>query len=178
VAFGPTPRSRVDELGFAITPGKGVDHMRTEMSHTYPIPLKKAFHAVADFRRWPDWYAGMTEILEPEKGRWGAVGDKVRFAYRLLGRRVEGEAIVKEFRELELVAFRTEVPGLPTVHFEYRYEEKGREAFVLTVAMETEEPTSFFGKAIDKMLLPRVLERDLRHSLENLDTMLGILEPA
>lgn len=145
------------------------------MTHVYPIPLKKAFHLVADFKRWPDWYAGMTEILEPEKGHWAAPGDKVRFAYRLLGRRVEGEAILEEFKELELVAFRTEVPGLPVVHFVYRHAEKSPEAFNLTVAMETEEPTSFFGKAIDKMLLPKVLERDLRHSLENLETMFGVL---
>jgi len=35
--------------------------------------------------------------------------------------------------------------------------------------METEEPTNFFGKTIDRMLLPRILERDLKQSLENLN---------
>lgn len=145
--------------------------MKTEMTRTYPLPLKKAFHYVADFKRWPDWYSEMIEILEPEKGKWETKGDKVRFAYRLLGRRVEGEAILEEFREPESVKFHTEVAGLPKVHFEWKYKEVGPEALTVTVTLETEEPTSFFGKAIDRMLLPRMLERDLRHSLENLETI-------
>jgi hypothetical protein len=36
----------------------------------------------------------MTEILEPEEAAWDAPGDEVRFAYRLLGRRVEGKTIL------------------------------------------------------------------------------------
>ena len=145
--------------------------MRTDMTRTYPVPLKKGFDYIDDFKTWPDWYVGMTEILEPEKGAWHIAGDEVRFAYKLLGRRLEGKAILDEYRETELVKFHTEVPGLPVVYFEYHYREAGEAAFVLKVIMETEEPTSFFGKAIDRMLLPVALERDLRHSLENLDTI-------
>jgi hypothetical protein len=145
--------------------------MRTDMTRTYPVPLKKGFDYVDDFKTWPDWYVGMTAILEPEKGAWHTAGDEVRFAYKLLGRRLEGKAILDEYRDTELVKFHTEVPGLPVVHFEYHYREAGEAAFVLKVIMETEEPTSFFGKAIDRMLLPVALERDLRHSMENLDTI-------
>jgi hypothetical protein len=145
--------------------------MQTDMTRTYPVPLKKGFDYADDFKTWPDWYVGMAEILEPEKGAWRAAGDEVRFAYKLLGRRLEGKAILDEYRETELVKFHTEVPGLPVVYFEYHYREAGEAAFVLKVIMETEEPTSFFGKAIDRMLLPVALERDLRHSLENLDTI-------
>lgn len=145
--------------------------MRTDMTRTYPVPLKKGFDYATDFRTWPDWYVGMAEILDPEDVTWIEPGDEVRFAYKLLGRRLEGRAILDEMREAELVRFHTEVPGLPVVYFEYRYREVGDQAFVLTAMMETEEPTSFFGKAIDRMVLPVALERDLRHSLENLDTI-------
>lgn len=145
--------------------------MRTDMTRTFPVPLKKGFDYIDDFKMWPDWYAGMIEILDPEKGRWHTPGDEVRFAYRLLGRRLEGKAILDEYRETELVRFHTEVPGIPVVHCEYHYRLAGDEAFVLKVVLETEEPTSFFGKTIDRMLLPIALERDLRNSLENLDAI-------
>ncbi len=162
--------------------------VRTDMTRRYPVPLKKGFDYIDDFKTWPNWYVGLTEILRPEEAAWNTPGDEVRFAYRLLGRRVEGKAILDEHRDTELVEFHTEVPGLPVVHFEYLYEEgelpiqrnvlgppfraiSGEKGFVLRVIMETEEPTSFFGKAIDRMLLPVALERDLGHSLENLDTI-------
>jgi hypothetical protein len=95
-------------------------------------------------------------------------GDQVHFAYKLLGRHLEGVAVLEERKEGEVARFRTEVPGLPVIHFVYHYAEAGHEAFVLNVAMETDEPTSFFGKTIDRMLLPRLIERDLARSLENL----------
>ena len=162
--------------------------MRTDVTRRFSVPLKKCFDYLDDFNTWPDWYVGMTEILEPEEAAWGAPGDEVRFAYRLLGRRVEGKAILDEYRHSEAVEFHTDIPGLPVAHFEYHYQEgelplqqdvlgppfralAGEKDCVLEVIMETEEPTSFFGRTIDRMLLPTTLERDLRHSLDNLDTI-------
>jgi hypothetical protein len=152
--------------------------VRKVLTHTYPVPLKKGFDYLDDFKMWPDWYVGMASIVKPEEGAWIDPGDEVRFIYKLLGRRLEGLAILEERKEGELVKFRTEVPGLPTVHFEYHYAEAGTENFVVRVAMETEEPTSFFGKAIDRALLPTVLARDLQRSLENLEDLFaaGLLE--
>ena len=152
--------------------------MRTEMTRTYPVPLKKGFDYIDDFRMWPAWYVGMTNIIDPETGAWGAPGDRVKFGYKLLGRHLEGVAILEEWRDAELAKFRTEVPGLPVFHFTYHYLDAGHEAFILKVEMEGDEPTSFFGKAIDRMLLPRMVERDLERSLENLNDIfsVGILE--
>ena len=147
--------------------------MKTELTREFAIPMKVAYDYVNSFRSWPAWYAGMLEILDPGKGEWKVKGDRVRFAYRLLGRRVEGVAILEEKRENELTAFHTEVSGLPNVRFEYHYESKAPSAFQLRVVLQTEEPTSLFGKAIDRMVLPRVLERDLRQSLDNLQDIFG-----
>lgn len=152
--------------------------MHTELTRTFKMELKKGFDYIDDFNLWPSWYAGMTHIIEPEIGMWNAPGDEVRFGYKLLGRKLEGIAILEEFKEAKLVRFRTEVPGLPVFHFAYHYEEVGTEAFMMRVHMESEEPTSFFGKTIDRMLLPKIVERDLATSLENLDAIfsVGILE--
>jgi hypothetical protein len=148
--------------------------MRTELTYTYPVALKNGFDYLDDFRMWPDWYVGMLGIIDPETCAWAEPGDKVRFAYKLLGRRIEGTTILESWHEAELIAYHTEVPGLPVVHFEYHYSTTEPETFTLRVVMETEEPTSFFGRTIDRMLLPRVLERDLRHSMENLADIFAI----
>lgn len=152
--------------------------MHTEVKRTYPVPLKKGFDYVDDFKMWPSWYVGMTDIIAPEEGAWLEPGDEVRFGYKLLGRRLEGVAVLEEHKDAELTRFHTEVPGLPVMHFAYHYAEVDPEVFDLRVAMETEEPTSFFGRSIDRMLLPRVIERDLTGSLENLEDIFsaGLLD--
>ncbi len=152
--------------------------MQTELRHTYSVPLKKGFDYLVDFNLWPHWYAGMIEVLDADQAAWSGPGDEVRFAYKLLGRRVEGKVVLDEYIDGELVRHHSVVAGLPDVAFTYAYAPAGFEAFILKVTMDTEEPDTFFGKAIDRMLLPRVLARDLRRSLENLDDifMSGMLD--
>lgn len=142
--------------------------MHTELTRTYPVPLKKGFDYIDDFRMWPDWYVGLTHLIEPEKGAWSEPGDEVRFQSKLLGRRIEGRCVLDEKTEGEMARYHVVVPSLPIVHFAWHYTGAGPEAFTAKVEMETEEPTSFFGKTIDRTLLPRVLERDLKRSMENL----------
>jgi hypothetical protein len=148
--------------------------MRVELMRTFPVSRKKAFDYLDDFTTWPTWYAGMLEIIEPDKATWSAAGDKVRFAYKLLGRRLEGECTLEEVHEAELVKFTATIPTVGDVHQEWFYSDAGDEAFTLKVILETEEATSFFGKVIDKMVIPRVLERDLRHTLEHLEETFAI----
>jgi uncharacterized protein YndB with AHSA1/START domain len=143
--------------------------VRVELTRTFPVPRKKAFHYLDDFATWPRWYAGMLEILEPDAAAWDDPGDKVRFAYKLLGRRIEGECTLEEVRAGELVKFTATIPMVGDVHQEWWYRDAGEGAFTLKVAMETGEPTNLFGKVIDKMVVPRILERDLRNTLDNLE---------
>jgi hypothetical protein len=142
--------------------------VRTELTRTYPVPLKKGFDYIDDFRMWPDWYVGLTHLIEPNMGAWNGPGDEVRFESKLLGRRIEGRCVLDEKIEGELARYHVVVPNLPIVYFTWHYTGAGPEAFTAKVEMETEEPTSFFGKTIDRTLLPRVLERDLKRSMENL----------
>lgn len=148
--------------------------MRVDLTKTFPVPRKKAFDYLDDFRTWPSWYAGMLEIIEPDKALWSSPGDKVRFAYKLLGRRLEGECTLEEVREAEFVKFTATIPTVGDVHQEWYYSDAGDAAFSLRVIMETTEPTSFFGKVIDKMVIPRVLERDLRNTLDALEETFAV----
>ena len=52
--------------------------------------------------------------------------------------------------------------------------ESARWAISTVVVLESEEPESLFGKVVDRMLLPRALERDLRRTLENLEDIFSM----
>ena len=151
--------------------------MRVELLRTYPGDAKKAFDYLDDYRTWPTWYTGMLEIIEPDAAAWDQPGDKVRFAYKLLGRRLEGECTLEEVRTAEYVRFTATVAMVGDVHQEWIYGDAGEDTFTLKAIMETDEPTSFFGKAVDKMIIPRILERDLKHTLDHLEEIFAMEIP-
>lgn len=147
--------------------------MHTELTHTYPVSLSRGFGYIDDFHTWPRWYVGMCEIVEPDEASWTEPDDQVRFAYTLLGRRVEGVAVLEERVESKLARFRTEVPGLPVVHFAYHYTGIARDMFELAVEMDTDETGRFYGTDVDRTLVPKAIERDMGRSLENLEDIFG-----
>ena len=142
--------------------------MRFEETRTMPVELKLGWDYVNDFRHWPDYYAGFDHIVDPDTGAWNAVGDRVKFAYRLLGRKIEGIATLQERDEGALVKFTAKVPPLPDVIQEWHYAELN-DHFILRVVLETEGATSFMGRLIDGTLLPKALEKDLKRTLDNLE---------
>lgn len=151
--------------------------MRVEIMRTFPVPRKKAFDYLDDFHTWPMWYSGILEIIDPEKAAWEKKGDKVRFAYKLLGRRVEGESTLEEVKEAEYVKMTSSVPTVGDIHQEWTYADAGDGAFSLKVIMETDEPTKFFGKLIDKMVIPKFLEKDLLTTFEHLEETFAVGVP-
>ncbi len=144
--------------------------MRFEETRTMPVELKKGWDYVNDFRRWPDYYAGFDHIVDPDNGAWDDVGDTVAFAYRLLGRIIEGVAVLEERDEGVMVKLVAKVPPLPDVTQEWHYTELA-DQFILRVVLETEGATSFMGRLIDGTLLPRALEKDLKRTLDNLEAI-------
>lgn len=147
--------------------------MQVEERRTFPVALKKAWDYVTDFRHWPDWYAGLSNIIDPAAGSWELPGDEVRFEYRLLGRRLEGVSRIEEVREHEMTRFSSNVPGLPVIFQEWNWIDQGDHCDVL-VTLETDDTGRFFEKVIEKTLLPRTLARDLQASLDNLYAILDV----
>ena len=132
------------------------------------VPRKVAWDYLHEPRAFPEWRAGMLEVFEANTAKWSEAGDRFRYAYRLLGRRVEGECVMDELKTGELSKFTATVPGFKPMHETWRYTPIGEDAFRVDIVQESEENTSFFGKAIDKMVLPRVVHRDLERSLDTL----------
>lgn len=151
--------------------------MRVELSREFPIPLKQAYDYLMDPSLIPAWRVGMIEILDPEHAAWNTPGDRFRFAYRLLGRRIEGVCVLDELQEAELVRFTASIPGLPTVHEAWYYRPIDNDSFELKTVQETDEATNFFGKVIDSTLLPQVIRRDLERTLDNLEDIFSMGVP-
>ncbi len=154
--------------------------VRIELTETFPVPLREGFEFLSQVDHWPNWHSGVTEIREaPKCGVWGKPGDTVLFCAKVLGRSLAGTVVMKEMRKYDLVRSVVTMLGLPEVHQEYRYTAADDDSFLLTVTLETEETTDFFGQVVDRTLLPRIMERDLRRTMVNLQDIFatGIPEP-
>ncbi|MCP4225027.1 MAG: SRPBCC family protein [Actinomycetia bacterium] len=150
--------------------------MKFEEKREFPVSLKEMWDFTMDFHEWPLWYAGMLGIVEPEMGAWAKPGDSVRIAYKMMGRRIEYTCTVSEWKEHELLDFVAEPPALPAAHFRWHWQPLGEGRAQVIVELETDEPTTFFGKVIEKTQIPRIYHRDMVRSLDNLEeiAMTGI----
>ena len=153
--------------------------MRIEQTNTFPVPLREGFDFLREVDHWPYWSSGVTEIREgPVGGSWGKPGDTISFCYEMLGRRLTGRVVMKEMREYDLVRSVVTISQLPEVHQEYCYTAADEGSFLLKVALETEESTNFLGRVVEGILLPRIMERDLKRSMVNLQDIFATGIPA
>jgi uncharacterized protein YndB with AHSA1/START domain len=149
--------------------------MRFEETREIPVSVKKIWDYATDPMTWPRWYSGITEIIDPETAAWGKVGDTVKVAYSVLGRRLEFPCTIEEYEEHKLVRFATEMPGpLPRGHQIWHWTDLGDDKMAFEVVMEGEDSTNWFGKLIDKMVLPHIYQRDLKDSLDNLANIAAV----
>lgn len=147
----------------------------TQMTSTAEFPVERtaAFEFLTDPTNWPLFYSGLTGLVGDEPQSLARKGDEVRFRYSVLGRSLEATAVAEEVVPGERLRHTVSVAGLPDVHQEWVYtDEPG--GFALQVTMNTGPTDSFFGRAIDRFLVPRVLQRDLEKTLENMEQMFSV----
>lgn len=143
--------------------------MRIEETREIPVSVKKMWDYATDPLAFPRYFSGVTEILNPETASWEKVGDTVQAAYTVLGRRLEVPCTIEEYEEHKLIRYVGEMPKpLPVVHQTWRYTDLGDDRMMLGVVTEGEDPTNWFGKVIDKTVLPRIFKRDVATTLDNL----------
>jgi hypothetical protein len=142
-----------------------------EMSRDYAADRTRLFDHLVEPANWPSYYNGIIEVLPYE--RFQEPGDAVTFRYRLLGRTVEGTATLLELRAGERFRSRAEATGLPTVEHDWTYED-GDEGTHVRVVMDTPPVDSFFGRAIDRFIVPRQIERDLARTLDNVEDLVAV----
>ena len=150
---------------------------RVELTQKFPVEAQKAWDYMNDPHHWAEWFVNLLSVENPD-ARWAEPGDRVRFIYRLLGRKLEGECIIDGREAPTLISYTARIPGMPDVHHTWWHLEAPGPMVTTTVVLETEEPTSYFGKVVDRMLIPRALERDLRRTLDNLADLFSMGVPA
>jgi hypothetical protein len=139
-------------------------------SHQYATERKRLFDHTTDPDNWPSYYNGMLEVLPFD--RFEEPGDTVTARYRILGRVTNVEATLLERRPAELIHLRADATGLPSVEHTWTFEDTD-DGTRVTVTMQTPEVDSWLGRALDRLVLPRQLERDMRCSLDNLEDRLA-----
>lgn len=143
-------------------------------SRRYPVSRTDAFSYLTDPQNWPDYYSGVVAVAE--SAAFGKPGDTVDVTYSLLGRRVGVSVTVDEIRDGEMIRHTAVVPGLPDVHQTWTYRDAG-DGLMLDASLTTEGSTSFFGRAIDRLVVPRALQRDLERTLGKLEDVFALGVP-
>jgi len=140
----------------------------------YSVSRKEAFSYLTNPNTWPDYYSGVVDVAEPAS--FDKAGDSVDITYSLLGRRVHATVTIDEIRDGEMIRHTAVVPGLPDVHQTWTYLDAG-DGLALEATLTTEGASSFFGKAIDRLVVPRALQRDVERTLDKLDDVFALGVP-
>ena len=147
--------------------------MRTEATQRIPIPRRDVYDYLIDPKTWIYWFASIIDVTDPDHARWEQPGDQINVGYRLLGRRVETQVRLDENQPAQYVKIHATTP-VGTVTQEWFYSDEGETSTTLRVVYETEEATSFFGKIIDRTVVPRAIERDLKATMSNLEQIFAM----
>ena len=139
---------------------------RIEGTVEIDAPVEEVFEYAADWRRWTEWFEGVsgfeptTEITE---------GNGARYAYRakMFGIPAKVETEIHDYEEN--VGWRgVGTRGIPhTTHWIFK---GGGEASSFTYAMDYEVPVPLIGGLLDALFLKREWRRIIDSSLENLKT--------
>ncbi len=139
-----------------------------EQTREYPIDRKQLFAYATDPQNWPSYYSGMLEVKPYE--RFTEPGDTVVARYRVLGRAVDVQATLLALEPDERIHLRADVSGLPSNEHDWIYAD-GDQGTRVMVSMTNPPVDSWLGRAIDRFVLPRQFERDLKRSLDNLEDL-------
>lgn len=150
--------------------------MRTEATQRIPLPREEVYNYLIDPETWAYWMAGILDIAETDPAEWAQPGDKVHLGYRLLGRRVETEVELEEVQPAQYVKVHATTP-VGSVNQQWFYSDAGEDSTTLRVVYETDEATSFFGSIIDRTVIPKAIERDLKTTMANLEQIFAMGPP-
>jgi Polyketide cyclase / dehydrase and lipid transport len=143
--------------------------IRVERQRVFRTPVERGFAAITDIANWPDYWPGLVRV-EPES-RWSSPGDRARLVLRLLGRDVTLEMTLRELVPNELVTYTSSQAGLPDAHHERRFRPT-EEGFAYGIVIEYEPRRGMRG-LLDRTVVRRGIDRAVRHTMRNLERLLG-----
>jgi hypothetical protein len=142
-----------------------------EMTREYPMEHEPMFDHLTDPMNWPSYYNNIIEVKPFE--RFTEPGDTLTARYRLLGRVVDLEVELLEVSPPDRIRLVAKAPGLPPLEHDWIYEDHD-DGTRIHARMETPEVDSWLGRALDRFVMPRQLERDLERSLDNVGDLVAV----
>jgi uncharacterized membrane protein len=137
---------------------------RVEDSVIVDAPVHAVFEYASDWRRWPDWFEGVSEFRPTSEVTRGT-GARYAYRARLMGIQANVETEIREFVEdhgWTGIATR----GLPH-RTHWRFEAQG-ESTRFTYALEYQLPVPLLGAVVDTLFVKGQWGRIIGRSLSNL----------
>jgi coenzyme Q-binding protein COQ10 len=132
-------------------------------------PLDVCWDIGSDAGRQPEWSEGVLEVKDVT-GRLDHVGAAYTRVFAIAGRRLEGRFEVVEVEPLHFMKVTGTTPGGGRASYTVRNEAAGTGTDG-TFEMDYELPGGVFGDLANKLFMERALERQIRHSNENLKAL-------
>ncbi len=135
-----------------------------ERSVRIQAPVEKVFEYASDWRRWSDWFEGVSDF-QPTTGRLRGNGARFRYRARALGIALTVETEIRDFTENRGwmgVATR----GLPhKTHWDFK---ASNGSTVFTYRLEYRLPVPLIGAVLHSLAMKREWTRIIERSLGNL----------
>jgi uncharacterized membrane protein len=144
--------------------------VRIEVSRTLPVSVAEAFAYITDMKNWPEYWPDFVRVENLPAARWSSPGDRAMVIIKLLGRERALNMELKAFHKDVRVAYVSRQRGLPDVGHERRFDAApGGCVYRLVVEYE---PRAGLAGLFDRLLVKRSVERAMRRTLQNLDSVL------
>jgi hypothetical protein len=144
--------------------------VRIEVSHTFPVSVAEAFAFITDMKNWPGYWPDFIRIENANEARWSSPGDKATIVIKLLNRERALNMDLKEFVKDTRVSYVSRQQGLPDVRHERHFKAVplGCEYRIVVEY----EPRRGVAGLLDRSLVKRSVERAMRKTIWNLETVL------
>jgi hypothetical protein len=164
---GRRPAPSVDDMPTASSDTRSTGRERVDVTVTtrFGFPLDAGYDYIADVRRWPEYWPGLVSVAPG--ARWSQPGDTVDLTLKLLGRPRELELTLTRIVPYELIAYTSIQRGLPAASHERQFAAApGGFDYRFLVGFE---PRPGLHAPLDRLLLPRAVERAGRRTVETLE---------
>lgn len=130
-------------------------------------PIERVWEFLVDYRRWPEWQTNVVEV-EERGGVPGEVGFTYLGVYKALGRRLETHSEITRSERPRLIEEKGTMPGGGQMTMLSTLEPAPDGGTNLEFMLDYELGSGFLAGVADKLVFERSIERDTRHSTENL----------
>jgi len=132
-------------------------------------PPDRVWALGTDPSRYAEWQAGLVEVRDIS-GPLDQVGSKYTAVYKVMGRRLEGTSEVTKVEPGRLIEERGSIIGGGPASTTIRIE-PAADGTDMTVELDYDLPGGMIGDIADKLFMERAIERQIRHSNENLKAL-------